>query len=89
MEEDLDGLMQREPLEHIGEVMEASSVEDSNHDRGITESYVNAFLFKYVCPKEQCAGTVAPIFGSDKCVCNMCGFSRTEAEFAKEMEDYC
>jgi hypothetical protein len=41
---------------------------------------------KYVCPREQCHGTLAPLLGTDQSVCNNCGRLRTDAEFMAEMQ---
>lgn len=49
--------------------------------------YVGVFLFKYMCPDSECAGTMVPIPRDDQQTssCNVCGRSRTEAQF---MEDF-
>lgn len=49
--------------------------------------YIHVFLFKYVCPREGCGGTLAPLPGqSDVMQCNVCDKRRTEAEFLAELE---
>ena len=50
--------------------------------------YIHVFLFKYVCPREGCGGTMAPVnqHQSDELQCNVCGKIRTEAEFLAELE---
>lgn len=51
-------------------------------------AYVELFVMKYVCPNEDCFGTMAPFSGQpDIYQCNMCGKTRTEAEFLAELED--
>lgn len=52
----------------------------------VDESYIHMFLLKYVCPREECFGTLAPVQASDRLECNMCGLIRTEAEFMQELE---
>ncbi|KAL4525951.1 hypothetical protein Ndes2437B_g07227 [Nannochloris sp. 'desiccata'] len=50
--------------------------------------YIHVFLFKYVCPREGCGGTMAPMsqHQSYALQCNVCGKVRTEAEFLAELE---
>lgn len=48
--------------------------------------YIQMFLLKYVCPQADCFGTMVPQEGSDVYECNMCGFSRTNAEFLTELD---
>ena len=49
--------------------------------------YIHVFLFKYVCPRDGCGGTMAPVSGqSDVLQCNVCERQRTEAEFLAELE---
>lgn len=54
----------------------------------IDPSYIHVFLLKYVCPVENCGGTMALIFGTDKSQCNMCDHIRSEQEFLEEMQQY-
>ena len=50
-------------------------------------AYIHLFLLKYVCPREGCGGTMAPLFlDSSALECNVCGGTRTEAEFLGEVE---
>ena len=63
-------------------------------------AYINLFLLKYVCPREGCHGTLAPLApalaphtagaaaaAADSLFeCNMCGGRRSEAEFLAELE---
>ncbi|GAB4815909.1 hypothetical protein N2152v2_002955 [Parachlorella kessleri] len=50
-------------------------------------AYISVFLLKYVCPRPECFGTLAPAQqGSDTSECNMCGMRRTEAEFLAELQ---
>ena len=65
---------------------------------GADPAYISLFLLKYVCPRQGCLGTLAPLAecvaaaaaagGADEAVyeCNMCGGRRTEAEFLAELE---
>jgi SET and MYND domain-containing protein len=50
--------------------------------------YIHVFLFKYVCPREGCGGTMGPMnqHQSQELQCNVCGKVRTEAEFLAELE---
>ena len=49
--------------------------------------YISMFMMKFVCPEEDCLGTMAPLqLGSDVAECNVCGHMRTEAEFLAELE---
>jgi phage FluMu protein Com len=50
--------------------------------------YIHVFLFKYVCPREGCGGTMAPLsqHQSQELQCTVCGRIRTEAEFLAELE---
>lgn len=49
---------------------------------GVDAAYIEVFLIKYVCPRENCFGTMAPCaLGSTTHECNMCGCMRTDAEF--------
>lgn len=75
-----------EPYQDMDE--EGADLTSTGQASGATEAYINVFLFKYVCPNEHCSGTLAPVLGSDISICNMCGFIRTDAEFAREMEQY-
>lgn len=53
---------------------------------GITEGYINMFLMKFVCPKAECFGTMAPAGpASETLQCSMCNHYRTEAQFLAEM----
>jgi len=49
---------------------------------------LQVFMLKYVCPQGGCGGTLAPLLSTDRVQCNMCGFSRTEAEFLEELKEY-
>lgn len=55
---------------------------------GCTDEYIQMFVMKFVCPQEECFGTMAPTFGTNKAQCNMCGHVRSEAEFLAEVESY-
>jgi len=50
-------------------------------------AYIHLFLLKYVCPRQGCEGTMAPLPKQpDVLQCNICGGTRTEAEFMEEVE---
>jgi hypothetical protein len=55
---------------------------------GVDDAYIQLFLLKFVCPQESCFGTLAPLVGQDASVCNMCGKTRSTAEFLAEVEAY-
>lgn len=55
---------------------------------GCTDEYIQLFIMKYVCPREECHGTLAPVLGTEQSVCNLCGCVRTDAEFLAEMQSY-
>ena len=53
----------------------------------VTEDYLGAFCLKYICPDDDCGGTMGPLDGSDVCACNCCGFCRSEAEFQASLNE--
>ena len=55
----------------------------------VDASYIHVFLMKYVCPVPECGGTLAPVPGSDRAECNMCGAFRDEQDFLREVQEYC
>jgi len=55
---------------------------------GCTDEYIDLFLMKYVCPRPECFGTMAPLRGSDATQCSMCGHARSEAEFLAEVQAF-
>ena len=49
--------------------------------------YIQVFLLKYVCPRGNCFGTMAPTAaGSSLHECNMCGFRRSEEAFMADLD---
>ncbi len=49
--------------------------------------YIQVFLLKFVCPRDDCFGTMAPAaVGSSLHECNMCGFRRSEEAFMRDLE---
>lgn len=50
------------------------------------EAYIYTFLLKYLCPADDCYGTLIPMHGTDSYICNMCGYRRTEQEFMADLE---
>jgi hypothetical protein len=54
----------------------------------VDSAYVQMFLLKYVCPGEECCGTLAPLPATRGALfeCNVCGSRRSEAEFLAELE---
>ena len=60
----------------------------SDEDQAAEPSYVHVFLLKYVCTVEGCFGTFVPNESSAEKVmrCNMCGHTRCEAEFLRDLE---
>lgn len=70
-------------------VITNSIIDIPNSDNAVADAgYIHVFLFKYVCPREGCGGTMAPMsrHQSDALQCNVCGKMRTEAEFLAELE---
>lgn len=72
--------------EDVGRVPRAGNEQDE-----VDPGYIHVFLFKYVCPKPWCEGTMAPVSISgggagDVLQCNVCEGMRTEAEFLAELE---
>ncbi len=66
---------------------QASMAEASGSaDSAIDASYVQMFVMRYLCPQEDCGGTLAPITGSDTQECNRCSHKRTDAEFMELIE---
>lgn len=70
----------------------AVATQDSQHP-GADPAYINLFLLKYVCPREGCYGTLAPLPGQTAgqpggplFECNMCSGTRSEADFLAELE---
>lgn len=69
-----------------------SEDEESMDDMGMDtdtgkadEAYIGMFLLKYVCPTDDCFGTMVPD-GMNMYKCNMCGFQRTEEHFMAAVE---
>ena len=70
---------------------------DAPHDSGggtddqvVDPGYIHVFLFKFVCPRDGCGGTMAPTGTGgqqqEELICNVCEGTRTEAEFLAELE---
>lgn len=53
------------------------------HD-ALVPTYLQLFLLKYVCPYQQCFGTMAPIRDTLLLECNMCRRTRAAADFLQE-----
>ncbi len=59
------------------------------------EAYIGMFLLKYVCPVEECGGTMlppptgdlVPADGTTSFKCNMCGLLRTEEQFMAAVQE--
>jgi SET and MYND domain-containing protein len=50
-------------------------------------AYIHVFLFKYVCPRPGCEGTMAPAAPRALTMsCNVCGGQRSDADFLAELE---
>ena len=52
----------------------------------IDASYIDIYLLKFMCPNDDCHGTLVPQLGTDKSVCDMCWQARSEAEFMAELQ---
>ncbi|KAL4420349.1 hypothetical protein ABPG77_006156 [Micractinium sp. CCAP 211/92] len=71
----------------------AAAGQEGQQQQQADPAYINLFLLKYVCPREGCYGTLAPLPGQPAgrpggplFECNMCGGRRSEAEFLAELE---
>ncbi|KAL4419948.1 hypothetical protein ABPG75_007046 [Micractinium tetrahymenae] len=71
----------------------AAAAGAAGQEQQVDPAYINLFLLKYVCPREGCYGTLAPLPGQPAgqpggplFECNMCGGRRSEAEFLAELE---
>ena len=55
------------------------------------ESYLDIYFAKYVCPHEDCGGTLIPLPGSEPtsgaACCNVCGMLRSEKTFQQQLAD--
>lgn len=50
-------------------------------------AYIHVFVLKFVCPRDACGGSMAPLPGvPDRLQCNLCRLERTEADFLAELE---
>lgn len=57
------------------------------HPPAVDPAYISIFIQKFVCPEEDCGGTMAPIGpGADVSECNVCSRRRSEAEFLAVLE---
>ncbi len=65
---------------------ETCSNQMDTDDGKADEAYIGMFVLKYVCPIEDCYGTMIPKYRRDSYTCNMCGFQRTEQQFLAAME---
>jgi SET and MYND domain-containing protein len=67
--------------------------QQQQQQEALEPGYLSVFLLKYLCPKEGCGGTLAPVQGSSSsssggevCECSVCGALRTEAQFLAELQ---
>lgn len=73
--------------DEAAEMQSLASDQEMDTDTGkADEAYIGMFLLKYVCPKEDCFGTMIPLEGVSSHKCNMCGLQRTEEEFMAAVE---
>ena len=83
---------------HDSESISAASMPDDQLDSTpvsaaadeVDIGYVQMFMMRFLCPQEDCGGTLAPILGTDVQECNRCSHKRTNAEFmalAASMEE--
>lgn len=70
------------------ESMDGAKVEQQPEDPTRADAgYIQVFLLKFVCPRDDCFGTMAPTaMGSSLHECNMCGFKRSEEAFMADLE---
>ena len=70
--------------------------QEMDTDAGVAdEAYIGMFLLKYVCPVEECGGTMlppptgdlVPADGTSSFKCNMCGLHRTEEQFMAAVQE--
>ncbi|KAL6771682.1 hypothetical protein ACKKBG_A27400 [Auxenochlorella protothecoides x Auxenochlorella symbiontica] len=68
--------------------LEAGQEPDPERCGGADEAYVQMYLLKFVCPQEECGGTLCPLSPDSASVaqCNICGHRRTDAQFMAELE---
>jgi hypothetical protein len=61
---------------------------EAEHLQGVDDGYIAVFLLKYLCMDNACEGTMVPVLGSANGthMCNVCGRSRTNAEFMRGLE---
>lgn len=52
------------------------------------QGYIDTFLLKFTCGEPDCFGTLAPVKGTDRMECNLCGHQRTEQEFLEELHAF-
>ncbi len=56
----------------------------------VDDQYLMMFLLKFVCPVEECGGTLAPVApgdGQGAHECNVCGRVRSAEEFMQQLQD--
>ena len=82
MEDGLPLAMMASKSEQMTAAEESS---DSSVD-GIDGAYVQMFLMRYLCPQEDCGGTLAPIYGTDLQECNRCSHRRSNADFLASLD---
>lgn len=65
---------------------ESAKMEDVTED-DVQDTYQYMFVMKHLCRQNECYGTMAPTGPNSEILqCNMCGATKTEAEFIAELE---
>lgn len=87
-----NGFPENEMEEEETEMQEAGT-SGENADEA-NDDFPHAYFFvKYLCPVENCGGTMAPLppaLGNLSTVmeCNMCGYLRTDDEYTEDLKDH-
>lgn len=76
------------------EEMKTPEEDEMQADGNTQDNFPHAMFFvKYLCPKEKCGGTMAPLPPSSGAIssimeCNVCGHLRTEEEFLEDIDKH-
>ena len=79
---------QEDMEEGEGPSMHGNGMAENRTGGGVDAGYIQMFILKYVCPEDECGGTLVPLLGTEASKCNMCGRVRTETELMAELESY-
>eukprot|EP00873_Tetraselmis_striata_P004402 jgi/Tetstr1/424666/TSEL_015188.t1 len=71
----------------VMQTVESASMGDAAAEDDVQDTYQYMFITKHLCQHNECFGTMAPTApNSEVLQCNMCGSTKTEAEFLAELE---